>query len=172
MEHMDQAISGVSPQAVKETEVMTVWPSVARFWLGRFLGSGYAIKFPDVYIFRLGNLIALLCIPVSLVLYFMGVLPYIGQRYTLTNRRVIVYRGLLIEEERSVALDRFDTVDIVVQPGQEWYEAGDLVFRLGNTETFRLPGVSRPEAFRSQCVKAHMAYVGVKKAVERQLVRA
>jgi hypothetical protein len=169
---MDQAISGVSPASVKETEIMTVWPSVAMYGLGRLLGRAYAIKFPDVYIFRLGNLLALAFIPVSLVLYFMRVLPYVGQRYTLTNRRVIVYRGLLVEEERSVALDRFDTVDIVVQPGQAWYEAGDLVFRMGNTETFRLSGVSRPEAFRSQCIKAHMAYVGVRKAVERQLVRA
>jgi hypothetical protein len=169
---MDQAISGVSPAAVKETEIMTVWPSVAKYALGRMLGTLYAIKFPDIYIFRLGNLIALLSIPIALVLYFMRVLPYIGQRYTLTNRRVIVYRGLLVEEERSVGLDRFDTVDVVVQPGQAWYEAGDLVFRLGNTETFRLSGVSRPEAFRSQCIKAHMAYVGVKRAVERQLVRA
>jgi len=167
-ESMDQAISGVSPASVKETTVMTVWPSNAMFWLGRQLGQLYSIRFPDIYIFRLGNLIALMSIPVALVLFFMRIAPWIGQRYTLTNRRVVVYKGLLIEEERSVALDRFDEIDIVVQPGQGWYDAGDLVFRLGTTETFRLPGVSRPEAFRSQCIKAHMAYVGVKQALQRQ----
>ena len=86
----------------------------------------------------------------------MRVAPFIGQRYTLTNRRVVVYKGLLIQEERSVALDRFDKVEIDVLPGQAWYDAGDLIFRLGNTETFRLAGVSRPEAFRSQIIKAHM----------------
>jgi hypothetical protein len=169
---MDQAISGVSPASVKETTIMTVWPSNAMFGLGRWLGTLYAIRFPDVYIFRLGNLIALLSIPIALVLFFMRVAPFIGQRYTLTNRRVVVYKGLLVEEERSVALDRFDRVEIDVLPGQAWYDAGDLIFRLGNTETFRLAGVSRPEAFRSQIVKAHMAYVGVKKALERELVNA
>lgn len=169
---MDQAITGVSPASVKETTVMTVWPSNAMFAAGRFLGRGYAIRFPDVYIFRLGNLIALLSIPVALVLFFMRVAPWIGRRYTLTNRRVVVYKGLMIEEERSVALDRFDAIDIVVLPGQEWYDAGDLVFRLGNTETFRLSGVSRPDSFRAACIKAHMAYVGVKKAMERQLAHA
>ena len=169
---MDQAISGVSPASVQETTIMTVWPSNAMFGLGRSLGTLYAIRFPDIYFLRVGNLIALLSIPIALVLFFMRVAPFIGQRYTLTNRRVVVYKGLLVEEERAVALDRFDKVDIDVLPGQAWYDAGDLIFRLGNTETFRLAGVSRPEAFRSQIIKAHMAYVGVKKALERELVNA
>jgi hypothetical protein len=167
---MDQAITGVSPASVRETTIMTVWPSNAMFPLGRLLGQLYAIRFPDLYIFRLGHLIALASIPIALVLFFMRVAPWIGQRYTLTNRRVVVFRGLLIQEERSVRLDRFDAIDVVVQPGQEWYDAGDLVFRLGATETFRLVGVSRPDSFRAACIKAHMAYVGVQKALERQLV--
>lgn len=169
---MDQAISGVSPASVQETTIMTVWPSNAMFGLGRWLGLLYAQRFPDIYFLRIGNLWALLSIPIALVLFFMRVAPWIGQRYTLTNRRVVVYKGLLIEEERSVALDRFDRIDIDVLPGQDWYYAGDLVFRLGNVETFRLPGVSRPEAFRSQVIKAHMAYVGVKKALARELAHA
>lgn len=169
---MDQAISGVSPASVQETTIMTVWPSNAMFGLGRQLGKLYAWRFPDIYFLRIGNLIALLSIPIALVLFFMRVAPFIGQRYTLTNRRVVVYKGLLIEEERSVALDRFDKVEIDVLPGQAWYNAGDLIFRLGNTETFRLAGVSRPEGFRSQIIKAHMAYVGVKKALERELAHA
>jgi len=43
--------------------------------------------------------------------------------------------------------------------------AGDLIFRLGATETFRLEAVSRPEAFRQVCLKSHRAYVGVKQAI-------
>jgi hypothetical protein len=166
---MDQAITGVSPASVKETMIMTVWPSNAMYGVGRALGQAYAIEFPGIYIFKLGNLFALLSIPIALVLYFMRVAPFVGRRYTLTNRRVIVYRGLQVEEERSVPLDRFDAIDVVVRPGQEWYDAGDLVFRMGNTETFRLVGVSRPRAFRAQCIKAHMAYVGVNKVLQRQL---
>lgn len=169
---MDQAISGVSPASVQETTIMTVWPSNAMFGVGRALGRAYSQRFPDIYFLRIGNLWALLSIPIALVLFFMRVAPFIGQRYTLTNRRVVVYKGLLIQEERSVALDRFDKVEIHVLPGQAWYHAGDLIFRLGNTETFRLAGVSRPEAFRSQIIKAHMAYVGVKKALERELAHA
>lgn len=160
---MSQAIAGVSPAETKEMTVMTVWPSVAMFGAGRALGNLYSIRWPDVYIFRLGHLLALAFIPVSLVLFFMRILPGIGRRYRLTNRRIIVERGIQGIEERSVELDRFDSIAIEVLPGQAWYDAGDLVFKLGATETFRLPGVSRPEAFRQTCLKSHMASVGVKK---------
>lgn len=160
-----QPIAGVTPAEIRETTVMTVWPSVAQFGLGRALGSLFAIRWPEVYFFRLGNLIALLAIPVALVLFFMRIAPGIGTRYRLTNRRIVVERGLSGVADRWVDLDRFDAIGIDVQPGQEWYDAGDLVFRLGNVETFRLPGVSRPAAFRETCFKAHMAHVGVKRAV-------
>jgi hypothetical protein len=37
------------------------------------------------------------------------------------------------------------------------------VFRLGQTETFRIAGVPRPETFRQTCLKANMSFVGVQK---------
>src|SRR6266404_1698398 len=135
-----QPIAGVVPPEIKETTVMTVWPSVAKYTLGRTLGSLYAIRWPDVYIFRLGNLVALATIPIALVLYFMRIAPGIGLRYRLTNRRILVERGLTSKLDKSVDLDRFDSITIDIQPGQAWYHAGDLVFKQGNVETFRLEG--------------------------------
>ena len=67
-----------------------------------------------------------------------------------------------------MALDRFDSIEIQVRPGQVWYHAGDLVFRQGDVETFRLEAICRPEGFRQACLKARMAYLGVKKAMERE----
>lgn len=161
-------IAGVSPTEIKEVTTMTVWPSNASFGLGRMLGQGYAITWPDIYIFRLGNLLALLSIPLALVLFFMRIAPGIGSRYRLTNRRIVVERGISGKEDKAVDLDRFETIDIVVQPGQAWYDAGDLVFKQGNVETFRLEGVSRPDSFRATCLKSRNAHVGVKQARARQ----
>jgi hypothetical protein len=163
-----QAIAGVSPAETKEVTVTTVWPSNASYPLGRWLGTLYAIRWPDIYFFQLGRLIALASIPIALVLYFMRIAPVIGRRYTITNRRIVVQRGLSLKEEKFVDLDRFDSVEIVVEPGQEWYDAGDLVFKLGNVETFRLEGVSRPDAFRSTCVKSQMSHSGVKRIQSQQ----
>ena len=39
------------------------------------------------------------------------------------------------------------------------------IFKRDGNEHFRLEAVSRPEAFRSACMKAHKIYVGVQKAV-------
>jgi len=163
-----QPIAGVMPADIKEATVMTVWPSVSVYGLGRTLGKLLAIRWPDIYIFRVGNLIALLSIPVALVLYFMRVAPFIGIRYRLTNRRIIVERGLSGVEDKAVDLDRFDTINIEIQPGQAWYHAGDLAFKLGTVETFRLEGVSRPAAFRETCLKSHLAHATVLRARGRK----
>ena len=157
-------IAGVAPASISESTIMTVWPSNAAYGIGRFLGMQYSMRFPDIYIFRLGNLIALLSIPIALAIYLYRIAPFVGQRYTVTNRRVIVQRGIQARNDRSVDLDRFDTVQIDVLAGQDWYNAGDLVFKLGNVETFRLEGVSRPDTFRETCLKSQMAHVGVKRA--------
>jgi hypothetical protein len=89
------------------------------------------------------------------------------RRYTLTNQRVMVQRGLKSTAESWVELDRFDAIEVEVLPGQEWYPAGNLIFRRGPIETFRLDGVSRPETFRQTCLKARMGYVGTRQAMGR-----
>ena len=138
---------------------MTVWPSVASTALGRSLGRVYRIRdgFGPVSI---GRLALLATIPLGLMLYLSMRIPWAIRRYRLTNRRVMIERGINPKVEQYVDLDRFDAIDLVVSPGQEWYAAGDLVFRRGPIETLRLSGVSRPESFRQTCLKTRQAYVG------------
>ena len=168
---MKQPIAGVVPRDAAEVTVMTVWPSISAYPSGRFLGRMYAIH-TGPYIFRIGNIIALASIPHALALYVYRILPFLGVRYKLTNRRIIVQRGLMAVDDKSVELDRFDSIAIEVQLGQQWFKAGDLVFYLGNVETFRLEGVSRPEAFRTVCMNSRNAYVEVHDALQRQAVSA
>lgn len=189
---MKQAIAGVVPPETGEVTIMEVWPSVAaleggRFW-GRLYGNRSGITVPGTPILlTVGKIIALLSIPLVLPIYFLMLLPcfiylpklgplprvYVSnpwaRRYRLTNRRVIVERASG-EIEASVGLENFDQIDVVVLPGQEWYPAGDLVFRQGTVETFRLSGVPRPETFRQTCLKAQRAHSSVKKAVAREAV--
>jgi hypothetical protein len=168
---MKQAIAGVAPPELSEVTVMTVWPSVASTAGGRFLGRLLAIQ-AGFGMFRIGRLVALMAMPVAPLLYMYMRLPGVVRRYRLTNRRVAVLRGVRAKVEWFVDLDRFDAIEVVIRPGQQWYHAGDLVFRKGALETFRLPGVSRPETFRHTCLKAQMSYVGVRKARELQTANA
>jgi hypothetical protein len=155
-----QIISGVVPPAVAEATVMTVWPSVGSTGLGRALGRLYRIK-SGLGPISVGRLALLATIPLGMMLYLSLRLPWAIRRYRLTNRRVTVERGVSPQVEQYVDLDRFDAIDLVVQPGQEWYDCGDLVFRRGPIETLRLPGVSRPEPFRQTCLKVRQSYVSV-----------
>lgn len=161
---MKQAIAGVSPPSVSETTIMTVWPSLAATGIGRGLGRLYGISIGIGWL-TLGKLIVLLSIPVVLPLFFLMLLPFSSRRYRLTNRRVIIEKGVAGRPERWVELDRFDAIDVVVLPGQAWYPAGDLVFRNGQVETFRLSGVMRPETFKQTCLKARNGFVGVRQAI-------
>lgn len=166
---MSQAIAGVTPETQREATIMTVWPSLGAFGVGRWWGRRFENSI-GLTLFgiplTLGRLIALLSIPFILPPYFLTLLPFspLCRRYRLTNRRVLVERPYSGEELQSVSLDRFDEVTVEVLPGQQWYPAGDLVFRRGDVETFRLAGVPHPEAFRRTCAKAHQSFVGVHQA--------
>jgi hypothetical protein len=163
---MNQPVAGVAPSQLREVTVMVVWPSLSATGFGRLWGRLFAI---DVG-FRVfgvpitvGRLFALMSIPFMMGLYFLMRMPLWCRHYRLTNRRVIVenpFRG----EIKSVSLDRFDAIDIVIEPGQAWFKAGDLLFRQGPVETFRIWGVPRPEPFRQTCIKANLSFVGVQKA--------
>ena len=142
--------------------------------LGRFYSIDVGVRPFNVPI-TIGNLIAVLSIPVAVLLYFNKIVPKIPfvvfgfnnpycLRYRLTNRRVIVENPFTHVEQKSISLDRFDAIEVDQLPGQKWFKAGDLIFKSGAVETFRLSGVPRPETFRHTCLKAHMSFAGVAKA--------
>ena len=90
-----------------ETTVMTIWPTIGAMapgrWVGQLSGSRLGWGF-----FTLGKLLALATIPVSLTVFCWQLLPGVCRRYVLTNRRLLVKRGLKPVEERAVGLDGFD----------------------------------------------------------------
>lgn len=161
---MTQAITGVTPAGTSEVTIMTTWPSMGSTSFGQALGRLYGIRTGIGNIVTIGNLIALAAIPQALLLYLLNLEPMTCRRYRLTNRRVVVEKGVKCKIDKEVSLESFDNVEVIVQPGQEWYRCGDLVFSQGKVETFRLLGVKSPEAFRHTCLKAQLGYKGAKKA--------
>jgi hypothetical protein len=154
---MKQPIAGVAPPQLSEVTVATVWPSIAATSLGQRLGRLYAIDRGLPWL-SIGKLMAVASIPVVLPLFFWMLRPHSSRRYRVTNRRVIVERGVRGHLERAVELHAFDRVEIDVRSGQAWYPAGDLVLFEGDQEVLRLAGVPRPEGFRQTIVKAARAF--------------
>ena len=158
---MNQPIAGVTPPEKREATVMTVFPTLGAYAPGRLMGRLCRLQW-GLGFFTLGKLLAVLLIPFAVGLFAFSLLPGVITRYRLTNRRVAVQTGLRAIDRRWVDFDRFDTIDIEVLPGQEWYPCGDLIFRRGAIETFRLRGVSRPETFRHTCLAARRGYLGAR----------
>jgi hypothetical protein len=165
---MKSAFPGFVPPELDELDAMTIWPTIGAYPLGRLVGRLCASKIGLGGFFTLGKIWTLVTIPLSLAVFGWQLMPYICRRYTLSNRRIIIRRGLQPLDAKWVDLDGFDAIEVEVLPGQEWLHAGDLIFKRGETEVLRLSGVSRPEVFRQVCLSAQNALLSVRKVVEQQ----
>jgi len=143
---------------------MTTWPSIGATPFGQTLGRAYSNKAGIGNVLNVGNFIALISIPQALLLYAINFNPWTCRRFRLTNRRIVIERGLRAKVEQEVLLDNFDAITFQQLPGQAWFRCADLIFTKGKVETFRLDGVPHAESFRQTCLKTMRGFAGVKKA--------
>jgi hypothetical protein len=165
---MNHPIAGAAPRELDEVTSMITWPGIGAYGLGRLVGRLAGIQIGLGRFLTLGKMLALATIPLSLGTYLWKVLPFVHRRYRITDRRIVVDKGLSNVEDRWIALDQFDAIDVLVLPGQDWLRAGDVVFRRDGVEVFRLCGVLRPIAFREVCLKARTALVAVREVLQQQ----
>jgi hypothetical protein len=165
---MNQPIAGVTPAELAEVTCKVVWPTIGATGAGRLVGRLAGLQLGFGEFFTVGKLFAVATIPLSLAVFCWQLMPYVCRRYALTNRRIIIRKGLMPMDERWIEFDDFDAIDVEVLPGQQWLHAGDLVFRHAGNEVFRLRGVSRPDIFRQVCMTARNALAGVRSAILAQ----
>jgi hypothetical protein len=168
----NQPIAGVTPSDLAEVTCRVVWPTIGALSAGRLVGRLAALRIGVGRFFTLGKLLALASIPLAVAVFAWQLMPRVCRRYALTNRRIIVLKGLMGIDGPWVAWDDFDAIDIETLPGQEWLHSGDLVFRRGGLEVLRLLGISRPEVFRRACLDAQNAAQSVAEIVQRQAAEA
>jgi Bacterial PH domain len=145
----EQAVTGLVPPELDEATIRVVWPSVAATpaaaSLGRALMRGIVTA-------PLGWL---LLAP----LYFKKVVPILGRRYTLTNRRVMIQKAMQPQAVAEVPLSDIDEVQIKTDANSAFYRAATLEIVSKGRVVFALPGVPNPEAFRHAILNASMAWV-------------
>jgi hypothetical protein len=117
----------------------------------------------------LGRVLALATSPVALCVYFWQRMPWAVRRYRITDRRIVILKGLVLREAAGVLFDAFDAIDLEVLFGQEWLHSGNLIFRREGREVFRLEGVLRPVVFREACLKAQKSSIAVHGVLAKQL---
>jgi hypothetical protein len=169
---MRHPIAGVVPSELAEVTCRVVWPTIGATRLGRFVGQAAAVRIGFGEFFTLGKLLALATIPLALAVFAWQLMPYVCRRYVLSNRRIIIRRGLMPVDEQWIEFDEFETVDVEILPGQEWLHTGDVVFRRSGNEVLRLSGVPRAEMFQRLCQTSQTALLSVRDIVCRQAATA
>jgi hypothetical protein len=134
-----QAVSGLTPPQLGEALVRERWPSVVA------VAPAVAALAEKLTKSVVGAPLAWMLLAPLLPLKF---LPFLCKRYTLTNRRLMIQRGLRPRPVEEVALAAIDDVRLDPNQVNHFYRCGSLeVISQGKT-VLTLPGVPSPEAFR------------------------
>ena len=149
VEAVVQVIAGVMPPQLGEARIRECFPSVARApaiaSVGRALTATIVLE-------PLGSLI-------MSAVYFGKLLPLVGRRYTLTNRRVMirtVWKGVALKE---VALADIDDVRIVTDANSDFFRAANLEIISKGQVALTLPGVPEAEGFKHAIINSCNAWV-------------
>jgi hypothetical protein len=144
----EQVVTGVVPPQLGEALIREVFPSVAAIPAvatpGRKLicsivlaPAGWALMLP---------------------FYFLKILPGLARRYTLTNRRVMLRRGLKPVPSQEVKLSEIDDVRVVKDANSHFFRAATLEIVSGGKVVLTLPGVPEADAFRISILNACKAW--------------
>jgi hypothetical protein len=148
-----QAVTGLVAPETAEVQIRTAWPAVTDASAG-IANLGRALIKTKI----LAPLAWMMLAP----LYFKKILPFLAKRYTLTNRRLTIQRGLKPKPKQEVKLEDIDEVRLVESSFSAFYRAATLEVLSRGQVVLTLGGVPEPEAFRQSILNAVMAWVPAK----------
>jgi len=147
-EAANQAVSGAPPPEMAEARIRETWPSVAAFpgvaKLGRAL-TGTIILAPLAWL-------------IMASVYFGKLLPPLARRYTVTNRRVMIRRGLKGKPGAEIALVDIDEVRVKTDANSDFFRAANIEIVAKGQVALTLPGVPDAESFRHAILNARNAW--------------
>ncbi len=146
-----QAVAGLMPPQLGEAMIREVWPTILGVSSAVAGLSGKLIR--SVFFAPLGWMF-------NALLFGRKFAPFLCQRYTLTNRRLMVQRGWKPEPVQEIALKDIDDVRLNADTYDAFYRSGDLQVMSGGKEALLLIAVPEPESFRHAIVNAVRAWSG------------
>jgi len=144
-----QAITGVMPPLLGEATIRVAWPSLSATPAVATLGRKLILS---IILAPLGWLL-------MLPFYFRKILPFLASRYTLTNRRLMIQRGLKPKMTEEISLADIDEVRVVRDANSVFFRSGDLEIVSKGAVKLRVPGVPEPDSFKHAIINACMAWV-------------
>jgi hypothetical protein len=146
------AVTGLVPPERGEAIIREAWPSVASGGLSRL-----AHKLMRTII--LAPVAWLLLLP--LFLKKIGLLPFAARprRYTLTNRRLMIQKGLKPKPLQEIPLAAIDDILIDEASKNNFYRCADLEVWSQGKMALKLTAVPEAESFRRAVINAYKAWV-------------
>jgi hypothetical protein len=145
-----QAVTGVTPPQLGEAKIREVWPTVVGISHPASSLAKWLIR--TVFLAPLGWL---LLAP----LFARKFAPFLARRYTLTNRRLMIQRGIKPHPSKEIALADIDDVRLDPASFDAFYLSGTLEVISKGQVALKLIGVPEPEGFRHAIVNAYKAWV-------------
>jgi hypothetical protein len=142
-----QPCVGVMPPLLGEAKIREAWPSLAS---NAGLSSLAARLIKSIVLAPLGWMILA-------PLFGKKLFPFICRRYSLTNRRVMIQKGLKPVPVEEVALADIDEVRMVNL--NEFFRCGDLELVSKGQVKLKLVAVPEPDSFRAAIINACVAWV-------------
>ena len=148
MTAVTQAVAGLTPPEVGEARVREIYPSVARVPaianLGKLLNN-------TIVLAPLGWLL-------MSTVYFSKLLPIIGVRYALTNRRVMIRQGWKGTSSQEVPLSEIEDVKLDPASVDHFFRSADLIITRTGSTPMTLRAVPDAESFRHAILDTRNAW--------------
>lgn len=149
------AITGVVAPQQAEAMIREVWTTIAA-------NPGVATLarklIQSVFLAPLGWLVITPFFAKRLLGFLPG-LHALTVRYTLTNRRLMVRRGMKPVPAQEIALNQIGDVRLKTDANSAFYLTGDLeVVNKAGQVAFVMAGVAEPESFRQSILQAATAW--------------
>jgi hypothetical protein len=157
----DQPVTGVTPPQLGEAIIRDVWPSVA----AHAGPAGLARACYRTIVLAPVGWFVLAPFYFAKLLAILPGLSGLATRYRLTNRRLMICKGLKPVPDKEVPLDRIKDVKLVTDANSEFFVAGRLDILDANGQTvLSMPGVREPESVRHAILQAAAAWGPVLKS--------
>jgi uncharacterized membrane protein YdbT with pleckstrin-like domain len=140
--------TGVAPDHDGEVMIREVWPSVTIMPAAAALGQKLICS---IVLAPLGWFLLL-------PIYFLKILPFVAKRYTLTNRRLLIRRGLKATPAQQVPLNQIDDVRLVESSIDKFFRSATLEILSGGNVVLRLPAIPQADSFRRAVLDTRIAW--------------
>jgi len=148
VELVNQPNKSLTPPPNAEVHIRSRWPSVASApavaGLGRMLNN-------TILLAPLGWLL-------MSAVFFGKLVPFLAKRYTITNRRVMISKGIKRHPGLGVELKDIDDVKVVYDANSDFFRAGTVQVISNGKVALSLPGCPEPENFKQTILSACAAF--------------